>query len=399
MSTAQTTDPYQILGVSPQATEAEIRNAYRSAAKRTHPDANGDSSEFRRVQWAFELLSDPFGRKRFDADRQRPASTVPTPAEPFVRRSGPAPRGPSPRMAKAMGATRVWVHNRVLCTHGLAGIAADRAVPDQQELREAMSVLSEEELAELHGFAKREWQTVSEQLRTGMGQCPSPARSRLHYVPAGSRPAGSLGTRMLAFLSALVLGAAIVGSSWLAQRAYAWATPSPFGQLAILVDLVSILGIYFFPLYALVGNRPTRILTQARFAWGGKARMWAISSGALSACAGLTLLCTVPLMFTLAVTVAAGSGWLLGICADRRDDLSFPRPPSAMLRLRGARVVATQRRRAAREQRRRRRAERRAARARTRADRRRRRREDRMTAWARRIRSSADSGGERSRNG
>lgn len=59
-------DAYTVLGVSRTATEKEILRAYRRAAKRTHPDAGGSDAAFRRVQAAFELLSDPLRRRDLD---------------------------------------------------------------------------------------------------------------------------------------------------------------------------------------------------------------------------------------------------------------------------------------------------------------------------------------------
>ncbi len=63
-------DPYDILGVSRTATQAEIQKAYRKLAKSHHPDLNpGDASaeeHFKAASGAYQLLKDPEQRGRFD---------------------------------------------------------------------------------------------------------------------------------------------------------------------------------------------------------------------------------------------------------------------------------------------------------------------------------------------
>ena len=63
-------DPYEMLGVSKGATEAEIKSAYRRLAKKLHPDANKHdqraASRFAELNAAYEILGEESKRKAYD---------------------------------------------------------------------------------------------------------------------------------------------------------------------------------------------------------------------------------------------------------------------------------------------------------------------------------------------
>ena len=63
-------DYYEILGVDKDASQKEIKKAYRKLAKKYHPDMNKDdpdtSEKFKEISEAYEILSDPDKRKRYD---------------------------------------------------------------------------------------------------------------------------------------------------------------------------------------------------------------------------------------------------------------------------------------------------------------------------------------------
>jgi len=88
-------NPYVILGISRDATADEVKSAYRNLAKQYHPDTNdGDTraaDRFRRIADAYEILSDPLKRARYD--RHLPPRRPPPP-QPAPQQSRPQDRPP-----------------------------------------------------------------------------------------------------------------------------------------------------------------------------------------------------------------------------------------------------------------------------------------------------------------
>ena len=59
-------DPYGVLGVTSGAPDTDIRKAYHKLAREHHPDKGGDAEKFKKVQEAYEILSNPQKRQNFD---------------------------------------------------------------------------------------------------------------------------------------------------------------------------------------------------------------------------------------------------------------------------------------------------------------------------------------------
>ena len=87
-------DPYAVLGVSRDAPVEEIRRAYLSLARDTHPDVRGDDpaadEQMRRINLAWEMLSDEDSRAAIDRRLTQPV------APPVDQSSAPAGDRASP---------------------------------------------------------------------------------------------------------------------------------------------------------------------------------------------------------------------------------------------------------------------------------------------------------------
>uniref|UniRef100_A0ACD5ZEC4 Uncharacterized protein n=1 Tax=Avena sativa TaxID=4498 RepID=A0ACD5ZEC4_AVESA len=68
---AQRRDPYEVLGVGRNATEQEIKSAFRRMALKYHPDKNADdpvaSEKFQEATFSYNILSDPDKRRQYDS--------------------------------------------------------------------------------------------------------------------------------------------------------------------------------------------------------------------------------------------------------------------------------------------------------------------------------------------
>ena len=61
---------YEILGISKNATEAEIKSQYRKLARKYHPDLNKNdkvaAEKFKEISSAYDILGDKEKRKKYD---------------------------------------------------------------------------------------------------------------------------------------------------------------------------------------------------------------------------------------------------------------------------------------------------------------------------------------------
>jgi molecular chaperone DnaJ len=83
---------YDVLGVGEDASDEDVRRAFRTLAKELHPDKNGgDDTRFKEVNMAYQVLSSPEGRSKYNLDQamRRGPARSPYPG------ASPKPGGPS----------------------------------------------------------------------------------------------------------------------------------------------------------------------------------------------------------------------------------------------------------------------------------------------------------------
>lgn len=112
-------NPYEVLGIGRKSSQPIIKAAYRKLSKKYHPDKAGDDpeilSKFHEIQEAYEILSDPLKKARFDetGNTDSPYSTTEHEIEQTIIRlfssvmdSGPGPVNYIEEMVKILKTSR-----------------------------------------------------------------------------------------------------------------------------------------------------------------------------------------------------------------------------------------------------------------------------------------------------
>jgi len=88
-------DPYQVLGVSADASDDEIRKAYHARARRLHPDVVGEAGldDMRELNQAWSVLKDADRRDSYDATHGRPKRRAASSGEGGDPTAGGGPAG------------------------------------------------------------------------------------------------------------------------------------------------------------------------------------------------------------------------------------------------------------------------------------------------------------------
>lgn len=105
--------PYEVLGVSPTASDEELKRAYRARLRAAHPDTGGSAAEFDRVQQAWQRVGTPAARRAYDTGADAGAGS---PGSTWAQSSsgGGMRRGDTRPGAKAHGHPGGWYREQFL---------------------------------------------------------------------------------------------------------------------------------------------------------------------------------------------------------------------------------------------------------------------------------------------
>lgn len=72
----QDVNPYRVLEVDIRASQLVIKAAYQALMKQNHPDHSGNEDKAKKINAAYEILSDPDKRKKYDKGNSAPTGTL-----------------------------------------------------------------------------------------------------------------------------------------------------------------------------------------------------------------------------------------------------------------------------------------------------------------------------------
>lgn len=146
-------DPYRVLDVSREATDAQVKRRWRELAREHHPDravdpagARRSTARMARINAAYDLLRDPDRRARYDADtpgRAAPFTTRAThrPGPSRARgaadeRSGPPPGPPTRPVTARFDTTARFMRRNAVTSEGVAPLSGHSPI-SSRDLRES----------------------------------------------------------------------------------------------------------------------------------------------------------------------------------------------------------------------------------------------------------------------